>query len=427
MSHFKQAITMLQSLRPVVRLTKKFVVYPISQVLNWIPITWLGLFVVCLTLFFMRYIGKEKNDRIILIGGVTLLGISAACAICVLLTAIWLRFRPERQTTTAHNAEVAIPYRTGFRLGICGWNPLIRVELAWDQPFDVTSRWVSGRGGLQEEILPESRGMAQFIPRRMIVTDVLGLSRCVIRRQSKATILIKPAFGNAAKISISQCSFLSEQLPDPDGKPEGDLIETRRYSPGDPLKLVMWKVYARTGQLLIRSAERTATITQKGFAYLVAGAGDEPTARTARCMLETNAFGDRLLFGADGSSEYARTNDDALNQVIRSAQARDRAGKGLGDFLARGTAEGLQSGVLFVPPRPGIWLKEITKALAGYQGKIQAIIGTDHGEQTPAAETGLVYRLLFRNGNSGNCDENVAAIREQLESCGVAVTVIARD
>ena len=42
----------------------------------------------------------------------------------------------------------------------------------------------------------------------------------------------------------------------PAGRQEGELIEMRRYGPGDPLRHVLWKTYARTRRLLVRMHER---------------------------------------------------------------------------------------------------------------------------------------------------------------------------
>lgn len=422
-----QKITRLADpLRPGFRLFARLVWRPTQAALAWVPLTWLGLLVAGSTVLVMLFVGQEKNDRIILVSGLTILGAAAICSLCVLLTSIWLRFRPEKSAVTALDAEVGIPFQTDYRLGVVAWNPLIRFEVAWERPFVASVNMVSTPAGVREEVVAESRAMHDCIPRRLIVTDVLGLARCVVRRKTRAQVFIKPQRGNAAAIAVCQQTFTSEQLPHPDGKPLGDLIETRRYAPGDSLKLVMWKVYARTGQLLVRNAEKTAAATQKGFAYFVAADGDEPTASTARTMLEAGAFGTNLLFGTDGAERVARTDAEAVKHVVRSASKRDLGGKDLGSFLTRGAAEGILGGVLFVPPRPGAWLDQVAQALAGYRGKVQAVIGSD-GVVAPIESTsGLLRRILVQRPARQAGGEHVAEVRERLERCGVTVTVVAR-
>lgn len=418
---FSQVVRQLhQKFHPIRKLCGK----PVQRVLEWIPVSCLGLAVVGPTLFVMKKYGAEINDRIILVGGMTILGVAAACAACVLLTALWYRFRPEKAPSEPFQGEVGIPFQTGFRLGICAWNPLLRIEVCWDQPFIANVRLTRSSKGLAEEVVSESRGLYDSIPRKLVISDVLGLSRCVVRRRTETKVIIKPTRGSSPQIDISQQSFTSEQLPHPDGKPQGDLIETRRYSPGDPLKLVMWKVYARTGQLLVRSAERTASSSQKAFVYFVAAEGDEPTASTARAMLESGRFGTNLLFGTDGAQGVARTDAEAVKQVIRSAGARERAGRDLGEFLSRSAAEGLTGGVLFVPPQPGAWLENVTQALAGYAGKIQVIVGTRGSETPNVPSSGFVRRALFQQPSRYGAKEDVQAVRDRLAGTGVAVTVV---
>src|SRR5207302_1043248 len=102
------------------------------------------------------------------------------------------------------------------------------------------------------------------------------------------------------------------EMEHPRGKPDGELIEMRSYAPGDPMRMILWKVYARTGQLLVREPERAVARCQKSLVYFVAGSGDSASAGVARTALETGLFGPDFVFGADGRGAPATIPADAI-------------------------------------------------------------------------------------------------------------------
>src|SRR5205814_5321723 len=87
----------------------------------------------------------------------------------------------------------------------------------------------------------------------------------------------------------------------PLGQPVGDRIEMRPYVPGDSPRTIAWKIYGRTGKLVVRAPERARIVSPRGCAYQVAGPHDESTAAVARAVLERGFLGQEWRFGADGS------------------------------------------------------------------------------------------------------------------------------
>src|SRR5437773_8099985 len=82
-----------------------------------------------------------------------------------------------------------------------------------------------------------------------------------------------------------------EEISHPLGELTGDRVDMRRYVAGDPLKLALWKIYARTGVLMVRTPERAIAPTLRVAAYLPSAIGDEPAAAAARVAIQRGLLG----------------------------------------------------------------------------------------------------------------------------------------
>ncbi len=105
-------------------------------------------------------------------------------------------------------------------------------------------------------------------------------------------------------------------------------MEIRRYAPGDPVRHILWKVYARTRQLNVRVPERAIDRSRRTISYLLAGPEDEAAAAVARVALEQNLLGERWLFAADGSPEPQEEIEPALRAIARSGNLEQPTGLG---------------------------------------------------------------------------------------------------
>jgi hypothetical protein len=171
-----------------------------------------------------------------------------------------------------------------------------------------------------------------------------------------------------------------EDLPHPSGPLTGDRVDIRRYVPGDPLRLVLWKLYARTGELMVRTPERAIAPSIRIVAYLIAAEGDEPPAAAARVAIDSGLLGDGWTFSADGANHPAEDPESALALVIgsRSARGTDQGnGAGLMPFLDAATESEPARIVLFAPARTGPWLERAALAAKKYGTSMSVVIATD--------------------------------------------------
>jgi hypothetical protein len=378
-----------------------------------------GLAVLGLVCFWAR----SGQDRVLLGLGIFGLGLFALLLLQVVPTALWLRLRRQKALEPC-DGEAGVPCCTGYGLGWLSANPLLKFDVTWERPCGVRVGLAAGWRGLQEEVTAQERTLAAEVVRRIVVRDVFGLLRIRFRRRATQEVRFRPAVGGARAVQLPEPFRPGDQLAHPDGRPDGDLVETRPYARGDPLKRVLWKVYARTGRLMVRAPERAVAPCDRILAFLVAGPGDEPAAGIARGVLESGGLGHDFLFAASGQTEPARAVTPAVEQVVRSVNARDVPLRGLDELLSR-PGYGALACILFVPGRPGPWLEETAAALARYQGQILVVVGVDG--LSPARPQHWLRRLLLATPpHAAVSAGEVARVRACLSGAGARVTVVAR-
>ena len=207
----------------------------------------------------------------------------------------------------------------------------------------------------------------------------------------------------------------------PSGAEEGDLVETRRYGPGDPCRLILWKTYARTRRLLVRVPERALAPARNVVAYLVAGDGDEPTASIAREFIE--AAGIDVVFQADGAERAARDREEGLEQLVDSVEHRSRGAEGLEPLLATLGRERLDGCVLFVPGRMGAWFERVRWFVAGLSVRPTLVTSVDGTVEE--GRPGPLSRLLHRRPTAGGASlEGLPELYDALSGLGGTVLVV---
>jgi len=169
-----------------------------------------------------------------------------------------------------------------------------------------------------------------------------------------------------------------DDVPDPWAAPSGDRVDMRPYVPGDPLRTVLWKIYARSGRMMVRIPERSVSERRKGCGYLVIGNGDDAASAVARIVVERGLLGDDWRFGADGVANYASETGEALEIIAISGEADcDDHLNNLGSFIAKMRSDGFQSCVLFLPPDPAAWDYASRQTAGAGSMRIQVVIGVE--------------------------------------------------
>ncbi len=221
----------------------------------------------------------------------------------------------------------------------------------------------------------------------------------------------------------SRCRSAARAQPHPKTKNEKDLDDLPQEV-RDSLKFVLWKVYARTGQLLVRTPERTNSSSRKILAYFVAGNQDEASAGVACSCFEHHVLGDQFTFTADGAVHPVCTVNAAIEQIIDSRTARNAGGAGLASFLRLGVQQRIQNCVVFIPAQSGAWLDRVVAALSSYTGKCHFVMGVDSADDPGQAPISLARRILFISHPLQTDERDLIA--QKLMHAGAQVSIIDR-
>ena len=205
----------------------------------------------------------------------------------------------------------------------------------------------------------------------------------------------------------------------------------RRYGPSDPMKRVLWRTYARSRTLMVRTPERAVSPSHRTLVYLVAGEGDEPAASLARMVLESGLLGAEWRFGADGGDGVAGDPQGALELIVRSRRARDRGGADLGRFLAQSERFGAGRMLVFAPARSGEWVEPVAAELARLGRSVEVVLGSDGlAASPPGGGFGRrLQQLLLRPAAGERAAAQPAALERvvrRLAAAGAEVTIVDR-
>ncbi|MFO0648546.1 MAG: DUF58 domain-containing protein [Polyangiales bacterium] len=340
------------------------------------PLTPLGLLVLGGCAIALFSYGIRRIDLVLLVMGSVGLALGALSVLISSATAlaVYLALRKRTGGETLR-LECGYPTRTGFSFSSLWFVPFVKVRWDWVNP-EAKVNLVALRRRLHEEIIPARRGLYDAIVRRVEVSDAFGLTRVAFKVTEHRTLRLAPSMGSLKQMHVVRSIAGGDNVSHPAGPPEGERADMRHYAPGDPIKFVLWKVYARTRQLVVRTPERAISPVRQTVAYLVAGDGDEPAAGAARVAVDSGALGTEWVLGADGNEGLAKTAPQALEILAKSAHATsEQQGAGLGRFLNAATPGGGAVGraVVFVPATAGPWLDRVLAAVRARSSPNQAV------------------------------------------------------
>lgn len=369
------------------------------------PLRVTGVLLVALAVAGFKFFGLDRSDLVVLIACLCI----GALALWVILSTILAALLLRRAYKHAEHSDPDQPLRlevharsfSGFSLKPF-WLPLIEANWRWLAPPPVDVAIVSQNKRWREEIRPARRAVVDLVRRKLEVRDVLGISSIRWEVEHASRMIALPPRGRLDSASLLLSLYSGDDTSDPLGEPIGDRVDMRPYAPGDPPRLILWKVYARTRKLMVRVHERAVTVQPRACAYFVAGPGDDPVASLARTVLENELLGKGWRFGADNSLEPTSNLEEALLQLARSGNPLTGP-SGLAGFLAQAAHDGYKSCMVFVPPGPGPWLEAVRQAAARSHLRLTFITAGAHTSPLKAANwRWLVLREPRRPASPGN-------------------------
>jgi hypothetical protein len=340
---------------------------------GFVPLSIPGLFLVLTVAAGAYYLGSKQNDHVLFITGAALLGAAALDAAVVVVTALILGICFHKQSrehlASGYRLEMVTDMEVPSARTLPRFlPPLIEASTHILNPPDFDCNWKRNPDKRRQEWLVSTKRCLleeNFrLVRRIIVKDVLGFARIDWEQEEPVSLVVTPKPLPVKAQSILRARFTGDDIPDPRGEPKGDRVDMRRYSPGDPPRLLLWKVYARTGKLMVRVPEKAITTAPRTCAYLCAGEGDEALASLARTVVEANLLGQGWRFGADGSVKSVEHRDEALRLIARSGNPGVETGRGLSAFLDKAYNEGFGSCLVLLPPVAGDWIESVAASIS---------------------------------------------------------------
>jgi hypothetical protein len=403
----------------------------IKRVRDLFPFTVGGLILIGASLLATLYYGKHRLDHILLAVGVVGLSLSAISTLFVGIAAL-ITWRAARKIKGGEPllSECGHAQPTGFSLPSLWWLPFVDIRWTWLEP---TAKVIARRKGRRviEEIEPAERDNFPAIVRRIEIGEVFGVARIAFHIRQDRPGRFAPWIGGLEGMQVAHGLSGGDQMAHPEGSASGDYYDMRRYGAGDPIKFVLWKVFARTRDLLVRTPEYAIAPDQRTVAYLVAADGDEPAAGAARIAVDSGALGTKWVLGADGCPEPASNGDEAIEVLTRSARADENDSGSLAAFLTRVSKGPTTRAVVFVPARPGPWMDKVTAAAAGAPGqypRVEFVVCTDGiGERVHRSRWSKAALVADDSGAPAPAvHEDLVAVVDALSQTGANVLIVDR-
>jgi len=381
------------------------------------PLTAQGSITLLVTALALSIFGYGSLDLVVFALSICALAIVLFCLFCSIITGIIIQRRIQKVLVDANgslsfvNVEAGYPNETGFSLPSLGFFPLVKLSWKIQTPDAITTRLRLERDGtIVEEIIPQKRFLSDSITRVFTVSDVLGFSHYNWRQTQSITAKALPKVEAANKLPLLRSLTAEDGIPNPSGNPEGDRMEIRRYAPGDSVRDIMWKVYARNRQLNVRLAEKSVFHSKRTVAYLLSSEYDEAAAAAARVAIESKAFGDDWAFAADGTETPCTSIESALNAVARSRSLGKPYNYGLDNFLKLAVGQGKAHCIVFAATESGTWDEALKKSIARFPGQFSLVLATD-GFRTEAKSLWW-QKLLWRETESDRHQKPSSSMQE---------------
>ena len=364
-----------------------------------IPLTMRGSIALILAAGALSIYGYGFLDLVVFSLAICALTILVFCLFCCVGSGLFIVRRIQQELKSSEsialsiNVEAGFPNETGIALPAINFSPLVRLSWKIVSPDYIKTRIrISPTNELVEEIIPQKRCLTDVIIRQFTVSDVLGFCSYSWRLKQHIGCRILPRTNTVKPLPLLRSLTAEDGIPSPTGEPEGDRMEIRPYTPGDSIRNIMWKVYARNRQLNVRLAEKSVFQSKRTIAYLISSEHDEAAAAVARVALEGGAMGEDWTFGADGSEQPCTTLESALDAIAKSRAIGPPYSYGLDNFLAATPNKSAGHCIIFAAANTGPWLPQMKKTIGRLSSQFSLVLATDGFQDREASN---LWRKLF--------------------------------
>lgn len=215
------------------------------------------------------------------------------------------------------------------------------------------------------------RGTWSLTELRMSVSDSLGFCKVTWHVAYPQSFDVLPRPSDIRPLPVLAASSQSGDQLAATRELTGDPYDIKQYAPGDSINRILWKVYARSRDLVVRRPEPAIVPEGEVALYLVASPEEDYVASAALSYVNQLIQSDiTILFGTDGltrssaSRLFVRSQTEILKEVCSSVWC-STAGKGsdFDAYLQSLTQAGKNvSKVVVFGPERAEWLNDVLRA-----------------------------------------------------------------
>ena len=306
------------------------------------PITGAGLSIIGLTWLAYVFWAKDAEDFVAKYGVYLLWIIMLIDVVNIIFFSIVLRFRLKKRyfsnfLSLEGESNNILP--TNIKVPRIWWWPLMDFSWDWvDNPYakvDIKQ----GFRFLEERVKFHRRGSYSTVKRRIVIRDPFGFSRIAFHIKQDANIRVVPRDMNL-QVLPSLFEDSGEGYSHPQGQPVGDWVDLRRYVWGDPLRMIVWKAFARTRKLMVRQQERSILPDRTIGLYLAPDRADEPAASIINSLIQHILARETFFFMSEPAGVVAKNQKDTMELLLESARFDQPTPQGIEAFMEKAKKEG---------------------------------------------------------------------------------------
>ena len=160
------------------------------------------------------------------------------------------------------------------------------------------------------------------VHRTIQIGDPLGLFCFRVRTKLVSDILVKPApFDGHSPNCLRSIADAANAKASVSGEPQGDMTEMREYREGDSVRLIVWKILAKTGGMrkMVRVEENVQA--HRCALYFMAGVDDERAASFIQQFLfyQKKVSGDWVLGVSGFAGALCRSSGGSIERKVVQA------------------------------------------------------------------------------------------------------------
>ncbi|MGB0646298.1 MAG: DUF58 domain-containing protein [Bradymonadia bacterium] len=287
------------------------------RIREFIPFTGPSLVLCGIALLSFKYFAIEQSDFFIRSSITVFLYVFATLSVVTMATRFLISRRLTNLQFSCESSDVIRQQRLVLEANMRNFRvfPLVEVHVHSTQPHRYTIEEAQNRRNRRLILIPRRRGHLTQIELTFVVGDIFGLNRTSIRRTTPLQLDIQ-ARHPALETTELRLPNEGDESAHPAGSLSGDYVDMRRYAPGDPQRFILWKAFARSRKLLVRTPERAESKEPAVALVLLTSPADAEAADVVRYFLEQGH--QSLAFCAAGLSKIAVNSQDALELLKAS-------------------------------------------------------------------------------------------------------------